>query len=400
MSSQGRHQVIGIRLWVFRVVLLLPLLFLLTLFGTCALHLARIRGVHGGETVEQVSAHLRHKPGERYELGNRDGVAGVWYQDRAFFQPLEAKPGEKRILALGGSSLVTPPGKGFPEIMGQLAQRDGLPWRVINAGINGFSSFSVRNRLVELVRQSPPDLVLIYSGHNDYLTAYRNYLLPNFYLVTGNPLLEGLARIAYHLGEQLRQKQETYILPFGFTDYLAVVLEPGLFKLLGNTLGWYEDRRQMFSRADKAILSGFKLNMQVMIEACEKQGVPVLIVTPVSNLHVPPIGVDSSAQELYERGLAAASYEQRIKLLEQARDEDTFSGLTRVKSPLIKYLRGIHAPPSVWVYQLDQDLYRHKQPLDGTQFSDVFHLLPVFHKVVAGHIYRFILEQGVLADKN
>jgi lysophospholipase L1-like esterase len=383
------------RRWIFRLVLLSPLLCLLVVAGSCVVRIVQIHSTTDEEILEPLAKDLELKQGEHYQVQYKDGQAGVFYMETPHFQPLDIKPGERVIYAFGGSSLVHPIAGSFPEEIQRTAQAEGLRWRVFNYGNHGFDSYSLYNRLKVAVAARPPNLVLIYSGHNDFTYAYWNHVLPQLYLVSGAPLLQALARLGFAMGKMLQNREPGAPGP-PFEEFKAATLEPAMFRLVNRSMGLFSGRKALFEKVNKLALQAYGKNMAAMLRICREAKVPVLLVTPVFNLHFRPAGADGEAEELFNRGLAAASYEERTKLLVQAKDADVFSGMIRAKSILLDYLRGLHALPGVSVLQLDKELYSTEQPLDGTQFEDSLHLIEPFHVLVAQHIYKHIKSNGLL----
>ena len=100
-------------------------------------------------------------------------------EERAF--PGRTTDGRPRIVALGGSSVHDPRGRSFPTQLGELLPEAD----VVDLGSAGLSAANV----ALLSKQSTalsPDLLVIYSGHNDYnqlvfrgtISASRLWLLP------------------------------------------------------------------------------------------------------------------------------------------------------------------------------------------------------------------------------
>ena len=86
--------------------------------------------------------------------------------------PAQRSPEAIRVVVLGGSSVQGWPwradGVAFPELLGEALeqQHPGLEVDVVNAGVGTYSSF----QLVEMAWQMTalrPDVVVIYTGHND-----------------------------------------------------------------------------------------------------------------------------------------------------------------------------------------------------------------------------------------
>ncbi len=386
---------IWIRKWVFRLLLALPSLLLLTLVGAFFVRAWQVRSVDADQLLRRVEHELSEKRGEKSKLTKEDGKSGIrtpW----GGFTPLEGKAGEPVVYAFGGSSLVYPGDWNFPSYLEKVARQEGAPIHMVNLGYEGYSSISVRDAVEIAITHRPPDLVLIYTGHNDYTTLYWNHLFKNdLYLVKGSPVLRLFSRLAYAIGSSLRNRQGD-VVPFTYGVYVSTVLEPLAFKVAERTLGLLSHFSGLFARANKLVLKHYQENMDGILSLCRERKVPVLLVTPVSNLHVPPIGLGGEAAALHARGLAADTYEERILLLSRARDADLFSGMIRAKSSLLETLRARHAPPWVHVLDLDRALQKEKNPLDHTQFSDALHISDALHRTIARLLFGVITAQNLL----
>ncbi len=94
------------------------------------------------------------------------------FQDRDAIEPFARKPrqGQPRVLVFGGSSVRggshLAPGREFPALAGEVLARRGRTVEVLNLGRPALDSHHLR----VLVQQSAflkPDVVVIYTGHND-----------------------------------------------------------------------------------------------------------------------------------------------------------------------------------------------------------------------------------------
>ncbi len=100
------------------------------------------------------------------------------YPDEGFpVQPPPRDPARPRIVAMGGSST----GGAFQmdnldhfwprQLQDQLAG-DGTPaWEVVNQGVGGWNTLHVRLYLESQIARLAPDILVVYIGHNDILTA-------------------------------------------------------------------------------------------------------------------------------------------------------------------------------------------------------------------------------------
>ena len=381
----------GWRRRIFLLILAAPLLIMLTLVGAIVVRLVQVWRLEPDQLQEEVKQLLAYKQGEPFKLSVQDGQEGFRYP-WCDFQTLKGKPGQRVIYAFGGSSLVYPRWTNFPAFLRKGEEKEPRQWHVVNFGHAGYDSFSVRQQVEKAVRRAPPDLVIIYSGHNDFTSAYWNDLLPHLYLVAGSPVLNALSGLAYYIGSSMRDASRD-VERLTYEVYMHTSLEPAMFGMMSRTVGLYSGFHDMFSKINKLVLQGYQRNLNAMLGVCRKAGVPVLLVTPVSNLHFAPVGLDGEAEQLFARGLAAASYKERIKLLARARDADVFSGMVRAKSMLLNHLRSRHKPPSVYVLDLEDELHREQNPMDDTQFSDALHMTVPMHKTVARYLFWYIVDK-------
>jgi acyl-CoA thioesterase I len=78
---------------------------------------------------------------------------------------------EGRVLVIGTSltaGLGLPPEDAYPARLQERIDAEGLPYRVVNAGVSGETSAGALRRLDWLLRD-PPDVVIVETGANDML---------------------------------------------------------------------------------------------------------------------------------------------------------------------------------------------------------------------------------------
>jgi tetratricopeptide (TPR) repeat protein len=164
------------RVWAYRAILIItPILLLVAV----ELILGAVR--YGGHIDLVVPASLR---GKRYLTLNRSiggrifGTSGASNPEptTVYFLPRKP-PGWKRIFCIGESTM-----QGFPyefnatpaaflenRLRTMMPQGDSV--EVINAGLSAIGSYVIVDFLRELVRYEP-DLIIVYSGHNEFYGAY------------------------------------------------------------------------------------------------------------------------------------------------------------------------------------------------------------------------------------
>ena len=63
------------------------------------------------------------------------------------------------------------PGQAYPALIQQRIEKEGLPWRVVNAGVSGETSAGARRRLEWLLDHRDVAVLVIETGANDGLRA-------------------------------------------------------------------------------------------------------------------------------------------------------------------------------------------------------------------------------------
>ena len=377
---------------VFRALSLLPLLFLLTLLAALCLRVVQIRALQEEELIQPLQDDLLHKPGEIFKTMQREGSLGFALPSGRFV-PLSFKPSERVVFAFGGSSLVIEEDDSFTRgLQRRLSHQTGEPFRVVNFGHHGFDSFSVRQRVEESLKLHKPDLVIIYSGHNDYSYAYWKILNPHYYVVQSSAVLEPLLRHTYKGYRALRSLFTDHPLPIYHMLWLANV-EPMLLRTLQH-VGLIKVPKGLFERVDEIVMKHYSKNMHHIIQLTRRHGIPLLLVTPVSNLWYRPVGIAGAAEDLFQQAMAQEDRQRKTLLLQQARDADVFSGMIRAKTPLLDYLRSLEGP-GVYLQDLEQELLSAGVALDDKLFSDAIHLSREMHELAAQHLARFILRRGI-----
>lgn len=86
--------------------------------------------------------------------------------------PVEENEQRSKTLVFFGTSLTAgyglPPVEAYPALIQERIDRAGLPWRVVNAGVNGETSAGALRRIDWVLRQ-PVDVLVIETGANDML---------------------------------------------------------------------------------------------------------------------------------------------------------------------------------------------------------------------------------------
>ena len=258
-----------------------------------------------------------------------------WFNEQDF--PLNKAPGSFRIFTLGGSTTYGRPygvQTSFSGWLELILNASGAPeghFEVINAGAVSYASYRVAVVLEEVLAFQP-DLVVIYTGHNEFLESrtYRHLLeQPSAWL----SLREGLYRLRiYSLLESSIGKFKPEPGTGGGSRKPSGegLLSPEVETLLDRSAGLeYYQRDSVFARG---VFDYFRFNVNRMIKLCSKAGVPVLFCRPVDNLKdfspfksMPDAQLNSAdrvrLERLVNRGrvfLAESSTEQGLETLREA----------------------------------------------------------------------------------
>ncbi|MDQ7783805.1 MAG: tetratricopeptide repeat protein [Desulfomonilaceae bacterium] len=211
-----------------------------------------------------------------------------------------------RVFAFGGSTTYGRPFDGrtsFSRWLQDLlnAMDPGTSFEVINAGGISYASYRIVPLIKETLRYEP-DLVVIYTGHNEFLErrTYEGLFSQGAGLVTVRSVLEKL-----RLYQVLKLGIEP-LLPAALTDDGSKsdevspkgdaggtssrrssrpnksILKDEVTAILDRSAGL--DRYHRDEEFSRGVIQHFAHNLETMIRVCRKAGVPVILIEPSSNL--------------------------------------------------------------------------------------------------------------------
>ena len=247
-----------------------------------------------------------------------------------FFQP-DHFPSSKesstyRVFCLGGSTVQGRPyalETAFSSWL-ELSLQSAAPqrsWEVINCGGISYASYRLVP-IMEEILEYQPDLIILYTGHNEFLED-RTY--PHF----KNPSLGSQAlrtvQSSWRTINWLRQLCYRAPLPSD-SDAAPIVMPTEVNGLLDQA------RLQDYHRNAKwhqDVVQHYQFNLQRMIQLAARAHVPLLLVNPVSNLKdCPPFKVEPGSnvsqvdrqrvEQLQDDAHSAQSLEIRVKKLAAA----------------------------------------------------------------------------------
>lgn len=273
--------------------------------------------------------------GTRYEIAR---------SRQAFFHPesfaRQKPPDEFRVFCLGGSTVQ---GRPFAvetsfttwlEISLQAAEPDRR-WEVINCGGISYASY----RLVPILEEvlgCQPDLMILYTGHNEFLEDRTYAHVKHLPEIVARPcewvlktrtytiLREGYVRLRGRSGGQAHPDRP--------------MLAPEVDAMLDYRGGLEQYHRDTRWRRD--VIEHFGYNLRRMVELARRAGVPLILMNPVANLrNCPPFksqhrdGLAPADRRRWDRLVTQAAeykktnvYQAAVTLEEALRIDDQYAG--------------------------------------------------------------------------
>ena len=230
-------------------------------------------------------------------------------------QSFTATKGPKtlRVFCLGGSTVQGRPYSVETSFTSWLelnlrAARPGADSEVINCGGISYASYRLVPIMQELL-QHGPDLFIIYTGHNEFLEdrTYEHVKnIPRFLIRMHRTMLNlriyGLAYqfLSPHLGQRTRAGRSP-----------KTILSPEVQARLDLQEGLKSYHRDEAWR--KGTIEHFRHNLETMVKASRRAGVPVVLVNPASNLKdCPPFKSEHGSN------LSESQIQRVVELREQA----------------------------------------------------------------------------------
>jgi len=155
-----------IKIAVFKSILFLPLAILLVLLSIF------FKDVYTLNTVD-------------YNLIEED-LEDYCQRERPLFPPpasyLELDHSDNAVYVFGASSVLLSDRLTFAKLLDQRLKTFDSKIKVINFGVLGIESGSIKHRMVQALTAKPlkPKLIILYYGHNDYNNPYTEIINQHF----------------------------------------------------------------------------------------------------------------------------------------------------------------------------------------------------------------------------
>ncbi|MCA9091234.1 MAG: SGNH/GDSL hydrolase family protein [Planctomycetaceae bacterium] len=294
--------------------------------------------------------------------------------------PTSKSPNTRRIFCLGGSTVQGRPYSiqtSFPTWM-KLALETAAPqtrWEVVNCGGISYASYRLVP-ILEEVLQYEPDLIVICTGHNEFLED-RSYAHIKQLPPSAMPVLQWMMK------RRLVVIGSTWLRTFHGAP--AEVASPELLPTEVDAVLDYRDGLTMYHRDPgwhSEVQQHFEFNLRRMIARCHTADVPLLLLLPPSNLRSQPpfksettSGLSPGDREVAQRqhGLAietaGTDLAESIDLLKQALSRNPDEARWWFQLGQMQFLHGdIPAARRSFVMARDLDTcpLRMTSPLEAT----------------------------------
>lgn len=300
--------------------------------------------------------------------------------------PLKNNNNAKKIYVFGGSEVFTDKEAvkfleyNFPSRLNNLLVRDYKDkFTVYNFGMAGVDSFDERDIISAILNVSRPDLIIYYdTSSTDYIKPYFMFLRKHFYFIWNYVLDKPRGPRKFHMWL-------SELVGWLDADLLSYAQE---FK-------WIKLNSQAFDSYNDLIVSYYKKNTLDIINLARGNKIPLVVVTPITNLLMPPHGPNPESSDFYARAKKERDYLKKVNYLFEANDGDIFSFRIGRKKKVHEFLNSLKSP-GIYVFNLEDELIRDKFNFDSTNFFDRLHMKKDAHKKIADKLYLFLKNNDVI----
>lgn len=185
-----------------------------------------------------------------------------------------------RIFFFGGSSANGYPldfNNAFPEVFSDIfiSNYKNISYEYVNFGQSCKDSFDLVNYFNE-VKYFGPDVIVVYSGHNDFINFMNDAGKRSF--LKRNP---SILKLVFFLRDHSRLY--SFLSHLNFNDRKNVT---------------YIDE-DIFNKNKKIILKNYENNIRYIVKESKKQGINVILITVVSNLQIDPRQVEITGKDVH-----------------------------------------------------------------------------------------------------
>lgn len=354
---------------LFYCIMLFPALFIAVVLIFLGRDLYEISKVDPAEIRLSLESHLANKKPLSFPFPEK---------------ALHLNPKKKTVFVFGESSVVISNGGTFSDFI----ELNHPELQVVNFGLSGVDSFTIRQRVGEALSFARPDIIILYYGHNDYNNAYQGFIMPR-YFEKFNFVLSVLRR--FHNFDE-----PTGVILHQDQYWFARLYRPILYKLF-EKIGLINIKSSDYAPINELIAKHYEQNNEAIMDMAASKKAPVILITPVGNWHAEPYGDINTTTALYQQGMATTDYRQSIHKLILAKDSETLTYDLRAKSLIVQYIRK-YSQPGVYVLDLEERLEAMRFNFSYSDFLDYFHFNEKTHSIIARLIYDRMEQAGLVAQ--
>ncbi|MBT4013456.1 MAG: hypothetical protein HN617_00375 [Planctomycetaceae bacterium] len=292
-------------------------------------------------------------------------------------------------------------------------------WEVVNCGGISYASYRLLPILTEVMNYEP-DLVVIYTGHNEFLEdrTYAHLRDPARWQSISQQAVRNIRTI--HLAREMWHK-----ITGDSVSTQKASLAAEVETILDHRAGLESYQRDRTWQAN--VIEHFKSNIHKMIEICDSKRVPLYLCNPASNIRdclpfksAPTSGLDQAtiraiqqtksvhrlmqldphnAATLYQAGLLlldnGAGVAARDVLL-RAKDEDICP--LRILTVMNEFLVSVPSSQALQVIDV-QEYFAEQSPVQipgDNLFLDHVHPTIRGHQLIAGYLFERMVAQAII----
>ncbi|MFC1809575.1 SGNH/GDSL hydrolase family protein [Candidatus Omnitrophota bacterium] len=327
-------------------------------------------------------------PTPKYQMVHRDGDQYRGIKDQHF--DVEKTEKEFRVFLFGGSSIHYIPLEPLEEKLKTLVPEKNV--NVINLGFGSWGS----TRLLLLLREMifyEPDLIIIYSGHNEFSERYVKEIFYKDNWMTD-------------LNERFLAGSKSYQL-FNLTirNIMIVLAKAGMGMIKPKRapifVPQFDDfSNEVFTPPDrKQVYTNYKKNIIQMVRLAKLHKIPIIISTIAYNRLAYP---SKPTNDLYYEGIGlykAGEYKlARDKLQQGLLYDSVIRRATEESNAIIKDIAKVHNVPLADVDRAVVDASEHQIP-GFDFFKDNCHLIPIGNEIMFNVFFETVRDNNILHKK-
>lgn len=341
--------------------------------------------------VDLISLHLWQHPSRLPELE-------TWLAQRETPERLPGPPvyggpedAPATVWIAGGSSVVLPDPAFVADVIATSLAEAGAEVRVANLGGNGADLTRVIARFEGVLENTPPpDVLILYVGHNDLLAARHFFgAIRPMQWTTGITYAVSVLGKGRHCGGCSWQDDYDWYRRNKAADWLDTA----------QRLNVWTPAPDYWTRFDAVVLDAFERRVKHVLRRSEELGIQVILETPVGNLDVEPRGYHDKITALRAQASKAPDLATRTQLLQAAQDLELYSPDIRASSAVHRRIHDVGAAHGVPVFDVGRAFVEAGVPRNGTIYSDAFHYREKGHVTHFGLLARWMMSQPDVAAR-